>query len=396
MTLRFDNRVVVVTGAGAGLGKQYALLFGSRGAKVIVNDLGGHWNGEGKSTNAADLVVDEIKNGGGTAVADYNSVVDGHKIIETAINNFGRIDILVNNAGILRDKSIVNISDDDWDKIQDVHLKGSFATTRAAWPHFKKQKFGRIIMTTSTSGLYGNFGQANYSAAKLGLVGLMNTVSIEGAKYDIRCNTICPTAASRMTKGILPDEVFDEMKPELIAPVVVYLCHEDTQETGQIIESSCGYATKYHYVRGPGSLIRDSITEVPTPEAVRAKWSKITDMSKAKHYNSNVEVSAEYIGVLQKLKNPSENSEFEDVYNYNFKDVILYNLGIGISTEDSDNMKFLYENHPEFSVFPTHAVIPSMVMLMSSQLTPSALENFDLSRVRIILLSDKIMESYKT
>lgn len=381
MALRFDNRVVIVTGAGTGLGRQYALLFGSRGAKVIVNDLGGHWNGEGRSQNAADLVVDEIRKGGGIAVADYNSVVEGHKIIETAIKNFGRIDVLVNNAGILRDKSIPNISDDDWDKIQDVHLKGSFVTTRAAWLHFKKQKFGRIIMTTSTSGIYGNFGQANYSAAKLGLVGLMNTCAIEGAKYNIHCNTICPTAASRMTKGILPDEVFDELKPELIAPVVVYLCHEDTQENGQIIESSCGYATKYHFVRGRGSLIRNSLNEIPTPETVKAKWNVITDMSKAKHYNRGVEVTSEYIGVLEKLKNPLERTELEEEYNYNFRDVILYNLGIGISTEDTENLKFLYENHPEFSTFPTYAVIPGLILVMSSPIAPSALENFDLSRV---------------
>lgn len=254
-------------------------------------------------------------------------------------------------------------------------------TTRAAWLHFKKQKYGRIIMTTSTSGIYGNFGQANYSAAKLGLVGLMNTIAIEGAKYNIHCNTICPTAASRMTKGILPDEVFDEMKPELIAPVVVYLCHEDTADNGQIIESSCGYATKYHYVRGKGSLIRNSIAEVPTPESVKAKWGAITDMTKAKHYDTNVEVSAEYIGVLEKLKNPQDSSGFEDVYNYSFRDTILYSLGIGVSTADPDDLKFLYENHPDFAVFPTHAVIPGLMTVMSSQASASVLENFDLSRV---------------
>lgn len=292
-----------------------------------------------------------------------------------------QVKLILQNAGILRDKSIANISNDDWDKIHDVHLKGSFATTRAAWPYFKKQKYGRVIMTTSTSGIYGNFGQANYSAAKLGLIGLMNTVSIEGRKYNILCNTICPTAASRMTKGILPDDVFNEMKPELIAPVVVYLCHEDSQDSGQIIESSCGFATKYHYVRGKGSLIRNSINDVPTPETVKANWGKITDMSKAKHYNTNVEVSAEYIGVLEQLRNPSQSSEFEDVYTYNFRDVILYNLGIGISTENSDNLKFLYENHPEFSVFPTHAVIPGLILVMSSNVTSSAVQDVDLSRV---------------
>lgn len=208
--LRYDGRVVVVTGAGAGLGREYALLFASRGAKVVVNDLGGNFHGQGKS-NAADKVVEEIRAAGGVAVPDYNSVVEGDKIVQTALENFGRIDVLVNNAGILRDRSLARISDEDWNLIHDVHLKGSFLTTRAAWPVMKKQNYGRIIMTSSNSGVYGNFGQANYSAAKLGLVGLANTVAIEGAKNNIQCNVIVPTAASRMTEGILPEILFNEL-----------------------------------------------------------------------------------------------------------------------------------------------------------------------------------------
>ncbi|XP_058812949.1 peroxisomal multifunctional enzyme type 2-like [Topomyia yanbarensis] len=240
--LRYDGRVVVVTGAGAGLGREYALLFGSRGAKVVVNDLGGNFHGQGKS-NAADNVVQEIRAAGGTAVPDYNSVVDGDKIIQTAMEAFGRVDVLINNAGILRDKSLARISDEDWNLIHDVHLKGSFLTTRAAWAIMKKQNYGRIIMTSSNSGVYGNFGQANYSAAKLGLVGLANTVAIEGAKNNIQCNVIVPTAASRMTEGILPEVLFNELKPKLIAPVVAYLCHQSCQNTGAIIESAAGWAT---------------------------------------------------------------------------------------------------------------------------------------------------------
>lgn len=235
MSLRYDGRVAVVTGAGQGLGREYALLLASRGAKVIVNDLGGNWSGEGKS-NQADVVVKEIQNAGGIAAPDYNSVVEGHKIIETAMNQFGRVDILINNAGILRDRSLVKISDQDWDSIHDVHLKAAFITTRAAWPIFKKQGYGRIIMTSSNSGVYGNFGQANYSAAKLGLIGLANTVSIEGAKYNIHCNVIVPTAASRMTKDVLPEIFYNELKPKLIAPVVAYLCHEENADNGTIIE----------------------------------------------------------------------------------------------------------------------------------------------------------------
>ena len=287
----------------------------------------------------------------------------------------------MNNAGILRDKSVANISNEDWDKIQDVHLKGSFVTTRAAWPHFRKQKYGRIIMTTSSSGVYGNFGQANYSAAKLGLVGLANTVAIEGARNNIHCNTICPTAASRMTEGILPDEFFNQMRPELIAPVVVYLCHEDTPDNGQIIESALGFATKLHIVRGKGSLIRDSIEEVPTVETVKAKWSEITDMSKAQRYNSNVEASSKYLEVIDKLKNPSLRSDFEDDYSYTFRELIMYALGIGISTTDVDNLRFLYENHPDFAPFPTFAVIPGIILQMTSRVSTSPLESFDLSQV---------------
>lgn len=384
MALRFDNRVVVVTGAGAGLGREYALLFASRGAKVVVNDLGGSFHGEGQS-KAADVVVKEIRDAGGIAVPDYNSVVEGHKVIETAIKNFGRVDVLINNAGILRDKSIVNTTDDDWDKINDIHLKASFITTRAAWPYFRQQKFGRVIFTSSNSGIYGNFGQANYSAAKLGAVGLSNTVAIEGSKYNIHCNTIVPTAASRMTKDILPEDFYNELKPALIAPVVVYLCHENTEDNGNIIESACGWATKVHFVRGKGSLIRTSITEGVTPEFVRDRWDAVTDMSKATHLNNIGEASASFMEVLEELKNPSKpvasSANFEDSFNYSSKDLILYALGIGVSTSNDDNLRYLYESHPDFAAFPTFSVLPGMILSMSSGLVSSKLQNFDLSQV---------------
>ncbi|RXG57307.1 Peroxisomal multifunctional enzyme type 2 [Armadillidium vulgare] len=242
--VRFDDQVAIVTGAGGGLGRAYALLFASRGAKVVVNDLGGNPSGEGKDSRAADVVVNEIRNAGGIAVADYNSVEDGEKIVETALQNFGRIDILVNNAGILRDKSFARISDADWDLVHRVHLRGSFMVTRAAFPHMKQQKFGRIIMTASTSGIYGNFGQANYSAAKLGLLGLSNTVSIEGAKYDIHCNTIAPMGGTRLTEGIIPPDLFKELKPELVAPIVLWLCHKDCEDNGSLYEAGGGWYAK--------------------------------------------------------------------------------------------------------------------------------------------------------
>lgn len=383
--LRFDNRVVVVTGAGNGLGREYALLLGSRGAKVVVNDLGGGFKGEGAEKRAADIVVKEIRDAGGIAVPDYNSVVEGHKVIQTAIDNFGRIDILINNAGILRDKSIANISDDDWDKISDIHLKASFITTRAAWPYFKKQNFGRVIMTSSNSGVYGNFGQANYSAAKLGAIGLANTVAIEGAKYNIHCNTLVPTAASRMTQGILPDDFFDQLKPHLIAPVVAYLCHENTEDNGNVIESACGWATKLHIIRGKGSLLRSSIDDRVTPEFVRDKWSAVTDMTNARHFANMAEASGYLGAIMEELKDPSLKDRIEDTFNYSAKDLILYSLGIGVSTGNEDNLKYLYEGHPDFAAFPTFSVMPGIILSMTSGLVSSKLKTFDLSQVLLII-----------
>ncbi|XP_049535019.1 peroxisomal multifunctional enzyme type 2-like isoform X1 [Anopheles darlingi] len=381
--LRYDGRVVVVTGAGAGLGREYALLFAARGAKVVVNDLGGNFNGQGKS-NAADKVVEEIRAAGGVAVADYNSVVDGEKIIQTALENFGRIDVLVNNAGILRDRSLARISDEDWNLIHDVHLKGSFLTTRAAWPVMKKQNYGRIIMTSSNSGVYGNFGQANYSAAKLGLVGLANTVAIEGAKNNIHCNVIVPTAASRMTAGILPDILFNELKPKLIAPVVAYLCHESCDDNGSIIESAAGLATKVHFVRGRGCVLRTSIDDDVSPEYVRKVWDQVTDMSEAKHLNAIGEASLSLVGVLEKLRDGQNNeNSVTETFRYNYKDVLLYALGVGATVTDTTNLKFLYENNPEFSVLPTFFILPGLLAVMGSSLTANAIKHtsFDLTNI---------------
>uniref|UniRef100_V9I8H5 Peroxisomal multifunctional enzyme type 2 n=1 Tax=Apis cerana TaxID=7461 RepID=V9I8H5_APICE len=305
--LSFADRVVIVTGAGAGLGRTYALLFASRGASVVVNDLGGSRDGDGSSTKIADSVVNEIRKNGGRAVANYDSVLDGEKIVKTAIDAFGRIDILVNNAGILRDKSFAKMLESDWDLIQNVHLKGAFKTTQAAWPYFVKQKYGRIIMTASNSGLYGNFGQANYSAAKMGLIGLTNTLAIEGKQKNIHTNVIIPTAASRLTEDILPPDFFKELKPELIAPVVVWLCHEKCMENGSIIESALGWAGKCHVIRSSGSTLRQDLSSEITPEDVENKWQAITDMSNAKHFNSIEEVTGEFMTAIETTK--SENSQ---------------------------------------------------------------------------------------
>ncbi|XP_046297109.1 peroxisomal multifunctional enzyme type 2 isoform X3 [Marmota monax] len=278
--LRFDGRVVLVTGAGGGLGRAYALAFAERGALVVVNDLGGDFKGVGKGSLAADKVVEEIKRKGGKAVANYDSVEAGEKVVKTALDAFGRIDVVVNNAGILRDRSFSRISDEDWDIIQRVHLRGSFQVTRAAWDHMKKQKYGRIIMTSSASGIYGNFGQANYSAAKLGILGLANTLAIEGRKNNIHCNTIAPNAGSRMTQTVMPEDLFEALKPEYVAPLILWLCHESCEENGGLFEVGAGWIGKLRWERTLGAIARQK-NQPMTPEAVKANWEKICDFDNA-------------------------------------------------------------------------------------------------------------------
>jgi len=218
--IRFDDKVVIVTGAGGGIGRAHALLFAKHGAKVVVNDLGGSTNGEGANSEAALKVVEEIKAAGGTAIANPDNVINGDRIVECAMDNFGRIDIVVNNAGILRDKSFAKMTDADWDLIYKVHVEGAYKTTKAAWDHMKNNNFGRIIFTSSTSGIYGNFGQANYGMAKLGLYGFTRTLAIEGRKNNIFVNAIAPTGGTRMTEGLFPEGAFEKLKPELVSPLV--------------------------------------------------------------------------------------------------------------------------------------------------------------------------------
>ncbi|XP_049877178.1 peroxisomal multifunctional enzyme type 2 [Pectinophora gossypiella] len=363
--LRFDGRVAVVTGAGGGLGKEYALLLASRGAKVVVNDLGGGRDGSGKST-FADAVVKQIKDNGGQAVADYNSVVEGEKIIKTALDNFGRVDILINNAGILRDKSFGKMTEQDWDLIYAVHLKGAYKTTQAAWEIFRKQKYGRIIMTSSNAGIFGNFGQANYSAAKLGLIGLANTLAIEGAKYDIKVNTIVPTAASRLTEDILPPDMFKAMKPDLIAPVVAYMVHESFPDTGAIIDSTLGFGIKAHFVRSEGAPLRKKPTDPVTIESVKENWSKVVNMKNAKHTKQISEVTLDLVEKLQDFEERSkldgDRESYWSNYSYNAKDLTLYAIGVGASTTNESDLKFLYESHENFAALPTYFILPGMAM----------------------------------
>ncbi|KAI1852697.1 hypothetical protein JX266_002238 [Neoarthrinium moseri] len=280
--LRFDDQVVVVTGAGGGLGKAYATFFGSRGAKVVVNDLGGSFKGEGNSTKAADVVVDEIKKAGGQAVANYDSVENGEKIIETAIKAFGRIDVLINNAGILRDISFKNMKDEDWDLIMKVHVKGAYKCARAAWPYFRKQKYGRVINTASAAGLFGSFGQCNYSAAKLAQVGFTETLAKEGAKYNIISNVIAPIAASRMTETVMPPDVLQNLRPEWVVPLVAVLVHKsNTTENGGIFEVGGGHVAKLRWERSSGLLLKAD--DSYTPSAILKQWNKVTDFSKPQY-----------------------------------------------------------------------------------------------------------------
>src|SRR3984957_17713885 len=285
MTIRFDDRVAIVTGAGAGLGRSHAMLLASRGAKVVVNDPGGAVDGSGGEHSVADKVVAEIKAAGGQAVANYNSVADmksAQNIVDTAVNAFGRLDILVNNAGILRDKAFNNMSMEDFEFASQVHYMGTVYCTKAAWPVMRKQQYGRIVVTTSGSGTVGNFGQSNYGAAKMAVVGLINVLRIEGAKYNILCNAISPSAHTRMTEGLLPPDIGPWMKPELVSPAVAWLCSEECDQNGEIIAATAGGYARVQYFVSEGAQFDPA--EPVTIEMVRDSLDKIRDLSTAKPY----------------------------------------------------------------------------------------------------------------
>ncbi len=285
--IRFDGRVAVVTGAGAGLGRTYALELARRGAAVVVNDLGGARDGTGAgSSSPADQVVAEIRAAGGQAVANYDNVATvegGANIVQTALDAFGRIDIVINNAGILRDKSFVKMTPENWNAVLAVHLNGAYHVTRPAFEVMKQQGYGRIVMTTSAAGLYGNFGQANYSAAKMALVGLMNTLKLEGQKYDIKVNTIAPVAASRLTEDILPPDLLDKLSPEYVAPMVMILCSERCPVTGCIYNAGMGFYNRAAVVTGPGTVVGGG-DKIPTVDDVAAALTKISSLEGGKEY----------------------------------------------------------------------------------------------------------------
>ncbi|QXH36599.1 SDR family oxidoreductase [Pseudomonas muyukensis] len=296
--VNLQDRVVIVTGAGGGLGRAHALLFAAHGARVVVNDLGGTTHGEGANASAADRVVEEIRAAGGTAVANHDSVTDGARIVEQALDSFGRVDVLVNNAGILRDKTFHKMDDSDWELVYRVHVEGAYKVTHAAWPHLREQNWGRVIFTSSTSGIYGNFGQANYGMAKLGLYGLTRTLAIEGRKYGVLVNAIAPTGGTRMTEGLIPPQVFERLRPELISPLVVYLGSEQCQDSGELYEVGGGWIGKVRWERSQG--VGFDPREGFTPEQVADNWARIGDFDGAGHPQDSLQAMQQMMANLHK------------------------------------------------------------------------------------------------
>jgi NAD(P)-dependent dehydrogenase (short-subunit alcohol dehydrogenase family) len=284
MTIRFDGKVAIITGAGGGLGRSHALQLAKLGAKVVVNDLGGSVDGTGGSSAAAEKVVAEIKAAGGQAIANGSSITDKkgvENLVKQTMDAYGRIDLLVNNAGILRDKSFSKMSLEDFELIVDVHLMGAVYVTKAVWPIMLEQNYGRIVMVTSGSGLFGNFGQTNYAAAKLGQVGLMNALKQEGRKYNIKVNTLAPIAATRMTESIMPPQALEALKPELVTPAVLFMLSEDAP-TGAIITAGAGFFAAVKTIEAEGMLIPGAVSV----DDVAANWDRISDFSKHVTYES--------------------------------------------------------------------------------------------------------------
>lgn len=296
--IRFDGKVAIVTGAGGGLGRQHALELARRGAKVVVNDLGGSVDGSGGGSDAANKVVEEIKALGGEAIANGSSVTDDAgvaRMVKDAMDAWGRIDILVANAGILRDKSFAKMEIPDFQVVVDVHLMGTVKPAKAVWEIMRTQNYGRIVVTTSSTGLYGNFGQSNYGAAKLGLVGFMNSLKLEGQKNNIHVNAISPVAATRMTENLgMPPQVLEQLKPEYVTPGVVFLCSEEAP-TGAILTAGAGAFALSRIVETEGVYLGHEASV----EKVRDAWAKITDEAGQKAYLNGGEQTAKFFRKMQ-------------------------------------------------------------------------------------------------
>jgi NAD(P)-dependent dehydrogenase (short-subunit alcohol dehydrogenase family) len=289
MQILFDDKVDIITGAGSGLGRSYALFLGSRGAKVVVNDLGVAGDGTGRSEAPAQMVVEKIKARGGEAVANFDRVteVDGaQRIVADALKHFGTVDILINNAHILRDKSFLKMPLEDFELVLKVHLLGSVYVTRAALLVMKEKGYGRIVMMTSAAGLFANFGQTNYSAAKMGVVGFMNSIKLEAEKYNILINTVAPLASTRLAEqtGVFPEEILPLLNPELVTPLVSNMCSEECQTSSDIISAGGGYYAKVQMVEGFG--VRFALEQKITPERIDQRYDNITSMKGAVPFKS--------------------------------------------------------------------------------------------------------------
>lgn len=359
--IEFKGKVVVVTGAGGGLGRAYALYFAKMGAKLVINDVG----------NPNDVVA-EVKALGAEAVGDKHSVEDGEAVIKTAIDAFGTVHVVVNNAGILRDKSFAAMTDEQWQLVHSVHVRGTYKVTKAAWPYFQKQKEGRIVNTSSAAGLYCSFGQANYSCAKMAILGFSQALAREGAKYNILTNCIAPNAGTNMTRTIMPEEMVQAMSPDFVAPLVALLASDKAPANGQVFETGCGWIGRVRRQRSPGHGFPVDIKL--TPEQILEKWDLITDFNEESTNPEDGQEAA--MAIMMNAANRSDASESEDEsgdssaaaikkvlsaepmtskYNYAEKDVILYNLGIGATRTE---LPFVYENDGDFQAVPTFGVIP--------------------------------------
>mgnify|MGYP001800665593 CR=1 FL=1 len=371
--LRFDERVVVVTGAGNGLGRSHALLFAARGARVVVNDLGGDIHGAG-SGRAADVVVDAIRERGGEAVASYDSVTEGAKIVETAMDAFGRGDVVVNNAGILRDASFHKMSDTDFEAILDVHVRGAYAVTRAAWPHMRDARYGRVLFTASAAGIYGNFGQANYALAKLGLHGMAQTLAIEGRKRGIQVNTIAPIAASRMTEAVFPEALFEALDPAYVSPLVAWLAHERCEVSGELFEVGGGHFARLRWERSTGKTFR--LGRAITPDDVEASWGAIANMEATEH---PADVAASLRPIIANLDRGTSRGgnafidvdealgyEFpEQTSSYDEHDLALYALGVGAARDAEGELDLVFEMSKDgFKALPSYGVLPAVGVLL--------------------------------
>ena len=275
-----DGRVAVITGAGDGLGRSHARLLASLGARVVVNDLGGDRAGGGASSQASDRVVEEIRSAGGDAVANYGNVADEadvRALIGQAVDTYGRLDIVVNNAGILRDASFHKMSREDWDAVLKVHLQGSFLVTHAAWPVLREQRYGRVIFTTSGGGMFGNFGQSNYGTAKMGILGLMNCLAVEGSRRGILTNAVSPIANTRLTEDVMPEDQLETLDPGFVSPVVAWLASEDCKLTGEVIRAGGGAYSRVQYRVSRGV----SLDHIPTVDEFTDHLERILDMQDA-------------------------------------------------------------------------------------------------------------------